>query len=433
MANAYALIDCNNFYASCERVFDPSLIGRPIAILSNNDGCIIARSREAKRLGIPMTGPEFKCRAELRKHNVKVLSSNYALYGDMSHRVMETLRHLTHHLEIYSIDEAFAELSNQVFDDLNEYGHHIRETVFKWTGLPVSVGIAPTKTLAKIANHIAKKNSEYRHVCNLCNHPQLNEILEEFPLREIWGIGNGLAVRLNRYGIQNALELKRTIRNKKWVRKHLTVNGLRTVMELNGEPCLKLTTGTEARKGILCSRSFGTPIYDCESLEEAVSTFMSRAAEKLRAQQSVASVASVTIMTNRFEDIKGKYKHGITIPLHVPTANTPNLIKISTLCVKKLFQQGLKYVKAAVILTGIVPDSEVQMDLFDPHLYTQRQHKLMESLDTINAYYGRNTAAFASAGLHKQTDQKNPWSMNQNFLSKKYTTRWDELMTVKAK
>lgn len=433
MAKAYALVDCNNFYASCERAFNPALEGKPIAILSNNDGCIISRSKEAKEVGIEMTAPEFKCRDLLKKHNVQVFSSNYALYGDMSHRVMETLRSLTHDIEIYSIDEAFAELSTHTFKDLDAYGRYIKDTIFKWTGLPVSVGIGPTKTLAKTANQIAKKNVQMNGVLNLCDHPDIDSLLEKVPLRSVWGIGHGLTVRLNRYDIFNALHLKRRIENRKWVRKHLNVTGLRTVLELNGKPCIPLENSIEARKGIMTSRSFGKPVFDRHLLEEAVATYMSRAAEKLRAQYSVASLASVSLITNKHDNIRGKYKYGMSFSLNVPTAHTPTLIAHAKHCVRKVYEPGLKYIKAAVMLTGIVPNSEVQMDLFQPHLYTKRQHQLMESIDAINAYYGRNTTAFAATGLHKKEGIKNQWAMNQNYLSKKYTTRWDELMVAKAK
>lgn len=428
----YAMIDCNNFYASCERVFDPKLIGKPIAILSNNDGCVIARSQEAKDANVPMGAPEFKYRKEFKQKGVVVKSSNYALYGDMSHRVMETLRYLTHDIEVYSIDEAFAELSTNIYQDLNEYGRVIRETILKWTGLPVSVGIATSKTLAKIANHIAKKNPKYDGVTSLCDHPDTDTFLENTPLQEIWGIGQGLTVRLNRYGIKNALQLKKTVNNKKWVRKHLAVTGVRTVLELNGFAASGLSEGRDSRKGILSSRMFGKPLYDLNDIQEAVSTFISRAAEKLRAQNSVASNIHINLIGDKYENIRGKYKFGAGFPMKVPTAHTPTLIHIGKALTKVAFQEGRKYKKAAVMLTGIVPNSEVQMDLFNPEHYSQKQHQLMECVDRINAKFGRNHAAFAATGLHKKGEHRNKWLMNQNHLSKRYTTRWDELMTAKA-
>lgn len=429
---AFAMVDCNNFYASCERVFDPSLHGKPIAILSNNDGCVIARSQEAKNAGVIMGAPEFKYRNEFKKNGVVVRSSNYALYGDMSHRVMETLRYLTHDIEVYSIDEAFAELSKNIYPNLTEYGNVIRSTILKWTGLPVSVGIAPSKTLAKIANHIAKKEPEYNGTLDLNNHPDIDQFLENTPIQEVWGIGNGITIRLNRYGINNALQLKHTINNKKWVRKHLSVNGLRTVLELNGFPCSGLSESRDARKGILTSRMFGKPLYELSDVQEAVATFVSRAAEKLRAQESVASNIQINLIGDKYENIRGKYKFGAGFPLSAPTGHTPTLIKIAKKLTEKAFQQGRKYKKASVMLTGIIPKSEIQMDLFEPEIYTQKQFKLMESVDLINSKFGRNHAAFAATGLHKQDEQKNKWLMNQNYLSKKYTTQWDELMVAKT-
>lgn len=429
---AYAMIDCNNFYASCERVFDPSLIGKPIAILSNNDGCVIARSEEAKDIGVEMGAPEFKYRKVFKEKGVAVRSSNYALYGDMSHRVMETLRYLTHDIEVYSIDEAFAELSTNVFPNLTEYGKVIKETVYNWTGLPVSVGIASTKTLAKVANHIAKKNPEYEGVFDFTASNKKDELLKDFPVNKIWGIGNGLTIRLNRYGIHNALELKNTINNKKWIRKQMAVTGLRTVLELNGSPCSGLSVGRDSRKGILSSRMFGKPLYQLDEIQEALSTFTTRAAEKLRAQNSVASCIQIQLIGDKYDNIRGKYKFGAYFPIPVPTADTPTLITIAKKLAQKVFESGRKYKKASVMLTGIIPQSEVQMDLFDSELYTQKQHRLMECMDRINAKFGRNYTAFAATGLHKEGDHRNKWLMNQNYLSKRYTTRWDELMVVKA-
>ncbi|MEX0721149.1 MAG: Y-family DNA polymerase [Balneolaceae bacterium] len=429
----YAMIDCNNFYSSCERVFAPSLYNKPIVILSNNDGCVIARSQEAKKIGVPMGAPEFKYRKFFKENGVVVRSSNYALYGNMSHRVMETLRHLTPNIEVYSIDEAFAELSPNICSDLDEYGRIIKETVVKWTGLPVSVGIAPSKTLAKIANETAKRNEEYKGVLNLCGHQGIDYILEKTSLKKIWGIGHNLSLRLNRDEIRTAMDLKKTINNQKWVRKHLSVTGWRTVLELNGFACLKLHEALDSRKGIVTSRMFGKPLYSLQEIQEAVSTFVTRAAEKLRAQHSVASNLQIILTGDKYDNLKGKYKYCGGFPLKVATAHTPTLIKAAKAVTETLFLEKTKYKKAAVILTGLVPNSEIQMNLFDPELYTQRQYQLMECMDHINANYGRNTTAFAATGLHKEKGSYNKWTMNQHFLSQKYTTSWKEIMTVKAK
>lgn len=426
------MVDCNNFYASCERVFDPSLQHKPIVILSNNDGCVIARSQEAKDLGIPMGAPEFKYRKEFREKGVIIRSSNYPLYGDMSHRVMETLRHLTHNVEVYSIDEAFAELSTNIYPDLVEYGRIIRQIVLKWTGLPVSVGIAPSKTLAKIANHIAKKQNQYGGVFSFYERDNIDHFLEQIPVNDIWGIGQGLTIRLNRFGINNALQLKNTINNKTWVRKHLAVTGLRTVLELNGISTSGLSHGRDSRKGILTSRMFGKPLYMLEDIQEAIATYVSRAAEKLRMQHSMASNIQVLLVGDKYENLRGRYKFGVYYALPVPTAHTPTLIKVAKKLAQQAFEPGRKYKKAGVMLTGIIPHSEVQMDLFEPNKYTQRQYQLMECVDQINSKFGRNYAAFAATGLHKKEHHRNKWLMNQNYLSKRYTTCWDELLTAKA-
>ncbi len=432
-ATVFAMVDCNNFYASCERVFDPALLGKPIVILSNNDGCVIARSEEAKLLGVPMGAPEFKYRKFFIDNNVVVRSSNYALYGDMSARVMEILRQLSNNVEVYSIDEAFAELSTNIYDDLNEYGQFIKQTIFNWTGLPVSVGIATSKTLAKVANHIAKKRPKHDGVLNLINVADIDSILQEVDIQKIWGIGHNLTIRLNRFGINTALDLKRTIANKQWVRKQISVTGLRTVLELNGISCIHMSEVKEIRKGILTSRMFGKPLYELRDIQEAVSTFVSRAAEKLRSQQSVVSVISVTLIGDKHANIKAKYKYSRSYSLKVPTAHTPTLIFLAKALTEVLYEPNTKYKKAGIMFTGIISDSEVQMDLFDPHLYTQQQYKLMESVDRINSKFGRNKAAFAATGLHKKEGVQNKWVMNQNYLSKCYTTRWDELMIAKAK
>lgn len=424
--SVYALIDCNNFYASCERVFDPSLRGRPVAILSNNDGCVISRSEEAKTIGVKMGAPEFKQRHFFRSHNVAVLSSNYALYGDMSRRVMQTLRTLAPAVEPYSIDEAFMELSANINDDMNMYGRKIKETVGRWTGIPVSVGIAPTKTLAKIANETAKENAAYSGVLNLSGNPDLNYILERTKVSDIWGIGAGFTQRLYKFGITNGYQLKETISNKDWVRKHLKVTGLRTVMELNGEPCMEIEGVSDSRKGIMTSRSFGEAVTDVEDIKEAVASFTSIAAEKLRAQSSVATVLSVMLRTNKYSDLRSRYKFGMERTLHVPTAHTPHLIKCAHSCVHELFQEGQRYKKAAVMLTGIIPESEIQADLFREQQYDKKQQNLMDRVDDINTKYGKDTTHIAGTGIEQ------PWQMKQQFLSKRFTTQWDELMEVDA-
>jgi len=420
----YALIDCNNFYASCEQVFDPSLLNRPVVILSNNDGCIIARSKEAKRLDIPMGSPEFKIRPLIKKHDVVIRSSNYALYGDMSRRVMETLQSCTPNLEVYSIDEAFAELSEGYMDSLEAYGQFIRKRVLKWTGIPVSVGIAPTKTLAKIANETAKKYPSLNGVLVLDRRDKAEKVLNRIPVGDVWGVGRKYAKTLQKHGIQTALELTR--QPDSWIRNTMKVTGLRTVWELRGKPCLSVEQTVEPRKGILSSRSFGQPVRNAEDLKEAVTLFASRAAEKLRAQESVAGTITVTLVADKYADHNGQYKFGISVNLPNSTADTTIFSAVSKMVVDQLFDFSKTYKKAWVMLTGIVPESEIQAELFNPSGYSSRQHKLMESMDAVNARFGKQTMMIAGAGVGSNQS----WRMKQEHLSPRYTTRWDELMNV---
>jgi len=420
----YALIDCNNFYASCERVFDPSLLNRPIAILSNNDGCIIARSDEAKRLDIPMGSPEFKIRPLVKRHNIAIRSSNYALYGDMSQRVMETLQSCTPNLEVYSIDEAFAELSSGYMDSLEAYGQFIRKRVLKWTGIPVSVGIAPTKTLAKIANETAKKYASLDGVLVLDNFNKTEKVLNRVSVEDVWGVGRNYAKTLQKHGIQSALELSR--QPDSWIKKTMKVTGLRTVWELRGRPCLTVEQTVEPRKGILSSRSFGQPVRNADDLKEAVTLFASRAAEKLRIQRSVANTITVTLVADKYADHNGEYKFGLSVNLPNATADTSTFASVSKMAVDRLFDESKTYKKAWIMLTGIVPESEIQANLFNPVGYSSRQHKLMESLDEVNARFGKQTMTLAGSGVG--TNQT--WRMKQEHLSPRYTTRWDELMEI---
>lgn len=420
----YALIDCNNFYASCERVFDPSLLNRPIAILSNNDGCIIARSEEAKRLDIPMGSPEFKIRPLIKKHNIAIRSSNYALYGDMSKRVMETLQFCTPNLEVYSIDEAFAELSAGYMDSLEAYGQLIRKRVLKWTGIPVSVGIAPTKTLAKIANETAKKYASLNGVLVLDNCSKTEKVLNRVSVEDVWGVGRNYTKTLQKHGIQSALELSR--QPDSWIKKTMKITGLRTVWELRGRPCLTVEQTVEPRKGILSSRSFGQPVRNAEDLKEAVTLFASRAAEKLRIQGSVANTITVTLVADKYADHNGRYKFGLSVNLPNATADTSTFASVSKMAVDRLFDESKTYKKAWIMLTGIVPEGEIQANLFNPVGYSSRQHKLMESLDEVNARFGKQTMTLAGSGVG--TNQS--WRMKQEHLSPRYTTRWDELMEI---
>lgn len=314
------------------------------------------------------------------------------------------------------------EFPKLIADDLNTFGHLIKSTVKQWTGLPVSVGIAPSKTLAKIANEKAKANPQHNGVLNLINNPDVDNLLKDTALTEIWGIGAGLSQRLHKEGIQNACQFKQQVRRQEWVRSKLSITGLRTVMELNGKPCLEVENTSNPHKGIMTSRSFGKAVTDREDLSEAIAQFIGIAAEKLRAQYFVASLLHVTLRTNKYSKYKSKYKYGISYPLPMPTANTSYLIKCGHTCLKELYKPELKYKKTSIMLTGIIPESEVQADLFSDHQYTRKEHNLMEKVDNVNTKYGSETTHFASAGIEKV------WKMKQEHLSPEYTTRWDDVV-----
>lgn len=422
MSSAFALIDCNNFYASCERVFDPALRNRPVVILSNNDGCVIARSNEAKECGVAMGVPEFKVRPQVRHHNIAVCSSNYALYGDMSRRVMETIQTVTPNIEVYSIDEAFAEISGRDHKEIIEKGREIRKRVLQWTGIPVSVGLARTKTLAKLANEAAKSNPDSGGVMALRTKHEHRQLLKNTPVDEIWGVGRNYSKTLQKYRIHTAWDLIQ--QPDSWIRSKMKVTGLRTVWELRGHSCLEIEDAVDQRKGILSSRSFGKPVYDLSDLMEAVSSFTERASEKLRNQQSLAGMITVTLMTDKYSNPGLPYKFGLSVDLETPTADLTKLISVASMCVNQLYKKGRKYKKAWVMLIGLVPDSEIQTGLFSEVDYSNRKKSLMESFDYLNSKFGKRTIHSASSGI----DQ--PWQMKQQFLSPRYTTRWDEILKV---
>lgn len=414
----YALIDCNNFYASCERVFDPSLKRRPIVVLSNNDGCVIARSAEAKTLGIEMGVPFFQIRAIALKEGIAVFSSNYALYGDMSGRVMQTLREFTADLEVYSIDEAFADLSGYAYLDLTEYGSLLREKVRQWTGIPVSIGIAPTKTLAKLANKIAKKQ---QGVLLLEHEADIQAALCATPVEEIWGIGRKWARFLESHGIQTAAALARAPDD--WIRQHLTVVGLRTVHELRGLPCIPFEEAPSPKKSLTVSRSFGEPVTTLPGLKAAITAYMTRAAEKLRKEKQAARCLSVFLCTNRFNQNAPQYTNQTTVSLPCPTDYTPELIGYAVRAIEKLYRDGYHYKKCGVMLLDLCPKGQGQEDLFMAS-GNPKQLPLMQALDRVNARWGSGTLFYAGAGV------KRPWAMKRQSKSPSYTTNWQELPTI---
>ena len=362
MPPVFALVDCNNFYASCERVFNPMLEGQPIVVLSNNDGCVVARSNEAKALGIGMGVPEFQIRSLLRARHVQVFSSNYTLYGDMSQRVMETLEQFCPDLEVYSIDEAFLSLVGFALRDLIEYGRQIRRTVKQWTGIPVSVGIAETKTLAKIANRIAKRTPDTGGVFDLLACSDRDALLGRVPVEEVWGIGRNYAHVLIQHGITTAVQLREV--DDQWIRTHMGIVGLRLVMELRGVSCLDLEQCPAPKQSLTCSRAFGTLINTLAEMEEAVSVYTSRVAEKLRGERLAATVLTVFLTTNEFKD-GPQYSNTLTLKLPIATDSTADLIRCALQGIRAIYRDGYHYKKAGVMLTGLVPASQTQADLFD--------------------------------------------------------------------
>lgn len=433
----FALVDCNNFYVSCERAFNPRLEGRPVVVLSNNDGCVVARSEEAKKLGIPAGIAAFQIEHLIRKGEVAAFSSNYALYGDLSRRVMETLERFTPKMEVYSIDEAFLDLSglqaplrvkeSGVPDGclhpsgcLTAYGREIRATVGKWTGLPVSVGIGETKVIAKIAQRIAKKSPESGGVLNLAGSPFLDGALAQTAVEDVWGIGRSYTKFLGKHGIASALDFRAC--ELSWVKKHLGIVGVRMVQELRGVSCLGVELVPPAKKAITVSRSFGRLVTTIGGMCEAISCYTIRAAEKLRRGRLAAGAMMVFLMTNRFRD-EPQYSNSATIELPVPTDATDEFIAYALRCLRGIYRTGYRFYKAGVILADLVPGDQIQTDLFDTR-DRGRSSTLMRVLDTVNSRMGSGTLTFAAAGIDRS------WKTRFNRRSPRYTTRWEELARV---
>lgn len=416
----FGLIDCNNFFVSCERVFRPDLTGKPVVVLSNNDGCVIARSEEVKKLGVEMGTPFYQIAERVKQNGIAVFSSNYTLYGDMSARVMITLRDFVDEMEVYSIDEAFLDLSTYERLDLRKYGKKIVDTVKQNTGIPVSLGIAPTKTLAKIASKFAKKYKRYGGVCIIANEEQRVKALKLFDIGDVWGVGHQYKKMLNQNGVQTAFDF--TQKPETWVRRKMTVNGVRTWKELQGIPCVDLEEG-KAKKSICTSRSFGSLITEYSILTEAVSEFTVKCARKLREQHTAAGTLTVFIHTNPFRENSVQFYASRTINLEVATNISSELTKAALQILKDMFQPGYELNKAGVIVSSIVPANEVQGSLFDK---TDRKklNRADRAMDKINHFYGRNTLKLAAQGYSKK------WKLNNRYLSKQYTTNWNELLEV---
>jgi len=442
-----AIVDCNSFYCSCERLFRPELDGKPVVVLSNNDGCIISRTDEAKAIGVGMAGPYFKARELIEANNIKVFSSNYNLYGNLSWRVMETLRELVgdDNVEVYSVDEAFVNLDDFGTKDLKAFGLHIRHTVEQWTGIKVSVGIAPTKTLAKLANNIAKQHKQHTQcVLALDTAERIERALRRMPVKELWGVGRKSADKLCAMGLETAWDLYSM--SEEWVRHNLGgVTGVRIHRELHGEEAIGLEDELLTKKMITTTRMFGAPVKELSDIKEAIATYTARAAEKLRRQHSAATVIQVFVVPKSGKeeekeereeeeagtDEKPKKRHSYHGPsvsrytiLASPTLLTQELIKPAMKMAEQLFEPGRLYKKAGVILGGLVPDSSIQANLFEEPANNVAR-LLMDMMDNINFSMRNDVVKFAATGTSRN------WKMRQEFHSPRYTTRWEELYQVK--
>jgi DNA polymerase V len=416
----YGLVDCNNFFASCERVFDPSLIGKPVVVLSNNDGCVIARSQEAKDLGIPMGEAAFKIRDLMEVGQVKVFSSNYVLYGDMSNRVMATLSSFVPEIEVYSIDEAFLHLEG--IPDLAAFGKEIVRVTTRHTGIPVSLGIAPSKTLAKMANHFAKKYPGYERVCIIDTEEKRLKALQLTPVGEVWGIGRKQRKMLEYHSIHTAYDLIQ--RPRSWVRRQMTVTGERLWMELQGIP--SISDDHEAEKRQICtSRSFGQPVRDFTTLMEAIANFAASCCRKLRQQQSYAGAVVVTISTSRFKSGEAQYSQSHTINLTFPTNDTAEMIGYCRSALEKIYKEGFDYKRAGVIVAELIPETSLQPDLFDEK-DREKQKRLSQTIDAITKKNGRDKIIVAAQG------DGTGWAPKREFVSRRYTTNLSEIIEVKT-
>lgn len=416
----YGLVDCNNFYASCQRVFEPHLIGKPVVVLSNNDGCVIARSNEAKALGIPMGAPAFEYKKLFEENNVFVYSSNYALYGDMSSRVMNLLSNFTPEIEIYSIDEAFLKFDGFKYVDLNEYGLQIKRTVTKGTGIPISVGFAPTKALSKVANKIAKKFPEKTNGVYVIDTDEKRiKALKWLPIEDVWGIGRKHARRLKNKNVHNAFQF--TQLHDDWVRKEMAVVGLRLKHELEGKPTLDLDL-PKSKKMIATTRSFESMHTKFDDLAERISTFTASCSEKLRRQNSHCNMIMVFLHTNYFRKDLPQYSRSIVVKTDFPTNSTIELTKYAKSGLKAIFEEGHHYKKAGVIVMGLTPNNETQLSLFNSS--NPKHQPLMGVVDKLNKSYGTNKVKFGNQSLGRQ------WKMKQEKLSPRYTTSINEVIKI---
>jgi DNA polymerase V len=430
MQRRIALVDVNNFYVSCERVFRPDLEGKPIVVLSNNDGCVVARSAEVKALGVPMGLPWFQMKDLAREHKILAFSSNYTLYGDLSSRVMAVLGQFAPNQEIYSIDESFLDFTPQSHRDLTETGQAIRRRVKQWVGVPVSVGMAPTKTLAKLANHVAKKRAGWNGVCDLGTlpGPDLEALLASIEVREVWGVGRKTAIKLAAQNIVTVADLKAA--DPRRIGERYSVVMERTVRELQGESCIDLEEDAPPKQQIIASRSFGAPVWTKAELAESIRAYMGRAAEKLRRQHSVAARVGVWLETNRHRLQDAQYHPSATLPLTAPSDDTAVLTKAAMTVLHHLYRDGFRYTKAGVMLLELADRDVEQGQLFTNAAFgsSPERSALMATLDRINARWGKGTLGIGSAGLQ----QPRRWAMKRGTMTPAYTSDWDDLAIVRA-
>ena len=420
----YALVDCNNFYVSCERVFQPQLNGKPVVVLSNNDGCIISRSNEAKALGIPMGAPEFQVRDLIKQHDIRVFSSNYALYGDLSHRVMKILENYSPNVEVYSIDEAFLNFSGMTILDLNVYGAEIQHRILKWLSIPIGIGFAPTKALSKVANKIAKKFPERTNgVYVIDTEEKRIKALKWTKIEDVWGIGFRLTKKMQAKNIKTAYDFTLPY-NEAFIRKEMGVVGMRLKYELEGKSVLEIEE-PKAKKNIAVTRSFEKDITDFNELKERVVTFASVCSEKLRKQNSCCNVVTLYLRKDPFNANGEKYSFYRMQTLSFPSNTSFSISQTAIMMLKDLYQEGTAYKKAGVIVSEIVPSSQRQFKLFDEE--NPKYQKLMEVMDAVQAKTGERKLRLASQDL------KRTWKMKQNHLSNRYTTNFNELLEVKCK
>lgn len=421
----FALVDVNSFYASCETAFRPDLKGRPVVVLSNNDGCVIARNAEAKRAGVKMGDPYFTQKDLFRRYGVVCFSSNYELYADMSSRVMSTLEAMSPRCEIYSIDEAFCDLTGvRNCRVLQEFGQELKDAVYQNTGLAVGVGIAQTKTLAKLANHAAKKwQRQTGGVVDLSNLDRQRKLMAALPVDEVWGVGRRISKKLEAMGIKTVLDLADT--DIRFIRKHFNVVLERTVRELRGEPCLELEEFAPVKQEIVCSRSFGERITDYDAMRQAICSYASRAAEKLRGEHQYCRFISTFVKTSPFALNEPYYGNSASVKLLTPTQDSRDIIAAATRSLDAIWKEGHRYQKAGVMLGDFFSQGIAQLNLFDDNAPRRGSEKLMEVLDHLNAKEGKGALYFAGQGIQQQ------WAMKREMLSPRYTTRYEDLLQVK--